>query len=91
MRDAPGAWDSVGQSRRIVLADGGTMLETLTRVDPPTAFGYAITELTGPLSPIASAADGLWAFEAAGTGCRVTWSWDVTPRGTLGDLLAPVG
>lgn len=90
VRDAPEAWDTVGQSRRIVLADGGTMLETLTRVDPPAAFGYAITELTGPLSPIASAADGLWAFEAAGTGSRVTWSWDVTPNGTLGDLVMPV-
>ncbi|MGZ5400735.1 MAG: hypothetical protein ACXWDM_12065 [Nocardioides sp.] len=33
-------WDTVGQSCTIVLADGGTMRETLTTVDGPRSFGY---------------------------------------------------
>jgi hypothetical protein len=90
VREAPPTWDTVGQTRRIVLADGGTMLETLTRVDPPTGFGYAITDLTGPLAPLAESLDGTWSFEPAGTGCRITWTWDVRPRGRVGALAMPV-
>ena len=80
VRDAPPTRDAAGQTRRIVLADGGTMLEILTRVEPPRRFGYALTELTGPLSPLATSIDGVWSVDPAGTGCRVTWSWDVPPR-----------
>jgi hypothetical protein len=90
VRDAPPTWDTVGQTRRIVLADGGTMHETLTLVDPPRAFGYTITELTGPLSPLASSVDGTWSVGASGTGCRVTWSWVVHPKGRLGNAAMPV-
>jgi hypothetical protein len=90
VREAPPAWDAVGQTRRIVLADGGTMLETLTLVDPPRAFGYRITELTGALAPLASAVDGTWSVDPAGTGCRVTWSWVVHPQGRLGGVAMPV-
>ncbi len=89
-RDAPPTWDAVGQRRRIVLADGGTMLETLTLVDPPRAFGYTLTELTGPLSPLASSIDGTWSVDPTGTGCRVTWSWVVHPRGRLAGVAMPV-
>jgi hypothetical protein len=70
VRDALPTWDTVGQTRRIVLADGGTMHETLTLVDPPRAFGYTITDFTGPLSPLASWVDGTWSVDASGTGCR---------------------
>jgi len=71
----PGPWGTVGQSRTIHLADGGTMTETLTRCDRPVAFGYDITDLRGALSPLVERIEGLYAFEKAGTGTRVTWSW----------------
>jgi len=44
------------------------------------------TELTGPLSPLATSIDGVWSVDPAGTGCRVTWSWDVHPQGRLGSM-----
>lgn len=90
VREAPASWDTVGQSRRIVTTDGGTMLETLTRVDPPSAFGYTITDLTGPLSPLVETIDGTWSFAPVGTGCRIGWTWDVHPRGTVGDVAMPL-
>jgi hypothetical protein len=86
----PGPWGEVGQRRVIHLADGGSMLETLTRCDEPDAFGYDITELRGALSPLASLIQGTYAFEKAGTGTRVTWSWLITPRGGLGATVMPV-
>jgi hypothetical protein len=90
VREQPPTWDSVGQSRRIVLADGGTLKETLTSVDRPTSFGYDITDITGPMKPLAGRVEGLWTFESAGTGTRITWAWTIHPANAVSGLLLPV-
>lgn len=84
------AWDAAGCTRTIVLGDGGTIHETLTEVDRPHAFGYRLTDLTGPMSLLAASVDGRFTFEPAGTGVRVTWTWLVHPRGPLGSAAMPV-
>ena len=85
-----GVWGTVGQSRTIYTADGGSMLETLTVCDEPDVFGYDITHLTGALAPLAALIEGTYAFERAGTGTRVTWSWTIHPKGRLGAAGLPV-
>jgi hypothetical protein len=90
VRDEPPAWGEVGQSRTIVLGDGGTILETITEVDRPNAFGYELTDISGPMKPLAASIDGRFAFEHAGTGVRVTWSWRIHPRGRLGSTAMPL-
>lgn len=81
VRDQDGEWGTVGQTRTIVLQGpgGGSMVETLTLHDRPQAFGYRIGGITGPMKPLVSGVEGRWAFEAAGTGVRITWSWTVHP------------
>jgi hypothetical protein len=86
----PGEWGTVGQRRTVHTGDGGSMLETLTICDPPDRFGYLITDLRGALSPIVERIEGRYAFEKAGTGTRVTWSWVLHPRGALGGAALPV-
>ena len=88
VRDQAGEWGTVGQTRTIALADGGTMRETLTSVERPHSFAYTIGEVRGPMKPLVAAADGTWAFAAAGTGTRVTWTWVLTPT-TVGRLAMP--
>ncbi len=88
VRDQEGPWGRVGQTRTIVLADGATMLETLTSHSRPHHFGYSISDVTGAMKPLVASADGLWTFEAAGTGTRITWSWELTPT-TLGRVAMP--
>lgn len=83
-----GVWDSPGQTRTIELADGGSMLETLTLVDRPRAFGYTLAGFRGPMKALIASAQGEWGFEPAGTGTRITWSWDVAPT-TAGRLVMP--
>jgi Polyketide cyclase / dehydrase and lipid transport len=73
-------WGKVGQSRTIRLTDGGSMREELTGVDRPTAFTYRLSDMRGPMKPLASHVDGRWAFAAAGTGTRITWHWTAHPR-----------
>ena len=90
VRDQQGPWGTVGQTRTIRLADGGTLRETLTVVERPRVFGYRITDVTGPMKALVSEVEGRWLFEPAGTGAQVTWAWTVHPRGTLGGLAMPV-
>ena len=88
-RDQSGTWSTPGQTRTIVLSDGGTMQEELIAVERPTRFGYRISRVTGPLKPLVTTIDGEWRFEPAGTGVRITWSWVVHPSG-IGAVAMPV-
>ena len=89
VRDQAGVWGTVGQTRTIVLSDGGTMREELTKVEPHREFAYRITDVTGPMKPLVASVEGRWAFAPAGTGARVTWSWIVHPAPYAG-LAMPV-
>lgn len=86
-----GEWgEAVGQTRTIRLSDGATMLETLTAVDRPKHYDYAISELTGPLKMLVAEIAGRYSFAPDGAGVKVTWSWDVTPKGVPGKLAMPI-
>ena len=90
MRVQTGDWDSVGQSRTVVLVGGGSMLEQLTQFDPPHSFGYTLSDIKGPLSPLVGRVDGVWIFEPIGSGTNVTWRWTIHPRSGLTAPLLPV-
>jgi hypothetical protein len=75
-----GIWGTAGQRRVVRFVGPGSVLETLVRVDRPHEFSYELSEPTGPLALIVARVQGRWAFEPAGTGVRITWSWDVEAR-----------
>lgn len=83
VREQTGAWSRPGQTRTIVLSDGATMHERLVAVQEPDRFDYELTGLSGPLGLLVRRVEGRWAFEAAGGGTRVTWTWQVHPRSPL--------
>ncbi len=66
------------------------MREQLRSVDPPTHFGYHLSEFTGPLRLLVESVDGEWDFEPSGSGLRITWTWTVRPRGRRGAAAMPV-
>ena len=88
VRDQDGEWGTVGQTRTIVLADGGTMVETLTSVSPGVGFGYDIVPTSGALKPLVTGAQGLWSFAPAGSGVEVAWQWVLEPT-RAGSLVMP--
>ncbi len=91
VRDQTGdVWGTVGQSRRIVLTDGGAVTEQLTTVERPTAFGYHLSEFKGPLKMLVASIEGEWRFEPAGTGTRITWSWVIEPASAVGRYSLPL-
>jgi hypothetical protein len=90
VRDQSGEWDSVGQRRTVALTGGGSMREQLTSFESPNSFGYTLSEVKGPLAPIVDHVEGLWTFEPAGTGTKVTWRWTIYPKSALAAPILPV-
>ena len=76
-------WGTVGQTRTLKMAGGGSTLEELTKVDAPRHFAYHVGNIKGPLSLVAKGIDGEFEFTSADTGTEVTWRWKVYPRSTL--------
>lgn len=80
--DEPPGWGSVGQNRVIMLADGGSLRETLTSIDRPRGFAYQLDDLHGRLRPFLRKVEGAWSVAAEGTSSRVTWAWTMYPTGS---------
>ena len=95
VRDQTGEWDAAGQTRTVVMVGGGSMREELTSVDPPGSFGYALSNIKGPLAPLVGSVEGTWSFTATdigGTGTTVTWQWILHPKsGVTAPVLPLVG
>lgn len=88
-RDGANWRGTVGQTRILELAGGGSIRETVVSVDEPHSWTYAITDLTGPLAALLEKIDGQFLFTPAGTGTRVTWRYNMIPRSRLAAAALP--
>ena len=61
-KNQTGAWDAVGQTRTVLLSDGSSAQELLTRYEYPRYFSYTVSGFTGTLRFLTSSADGEWWF-----------------------------
>ena len=77
--DEPEVWGTVGQTRTIVLADGGRLRETLVSVDRPAGYTYLLDDFHGRLRPFVRTVDGVWSVTPEGTGARIGWAWTIHP------------
>ena len=75
VEDQTGAWDGVGQSRKLILSDGGTLIERLEVVDAPRRFTYRLTNFTGFFGTLVAFAEAEWDFDASIEGTRVRWTY----------------
>ena len=81
VRDQDGGWGTVGQTRTIVLADGGTLLETLTSVDRPRHFAYTLDRGHRPAEAVGRTVDGVWSVAPAAPASAIGWDWTLHPTG----------
>ncbi|MDZ5663709.1 SRPBCC family protein [Nocardioides sp. S-58] len=88
--DQPDGWGVVGQTRTIVLADGGRLRETLTDVARPHSFAYRLDGIEGPLRHFVRTIDGLWTVAPHDGGARVTWAWTFYPKASPARLTTNV-
>ncbi len=73
--EEPDDWGTVGQSRTIQLADGGSLHQTITSVDRPHSYAYVLDDIHGRLRPFVRSVEGVWSVTAKGTGAQVGWAW----------------
>ncbi len=55
-----GHWDGENQTRTVILSDGSSAREMLTKYDYPTYFSYTVSEFTGFLGILVASATGEW-------------------------------
>jgi hypothetical protein len=75
VEDQTGDWDAVGQSRKLTLSDGGTLVERLKVVDAPRRFAYQLTDFTGFFGTLVAFAEAEWDFDANVEGTRIRWTY----------------
>jgi hypothetical protein len=85
-----GDWDAVGQSRTLVLSDGGTLRETLQKLDSPASFSYTLSNFTGPLALLVTRIDGEFSFAPEDVGTRIIWRYTMHPRTVLSRPVLPI-
>jgi hypothetical protein len=90
VHDQTGGWDVAGQTRTVLLAGGASMREELTSVEPPRAFGYRLTTITGPLALLVDHVVGEWTFKPAAGGTEIAWRWDIHAKSPLASRLLPL-
>ena len=90
VRDQQGSFDTAGQTRVVVLADGGAMHEELLALERPGRFSNRLTVLKGPFRPLVSTVEESWTFREVGSMTEATWEWNLYPRSALARLLLPV-
>ena len=84
------AWGAVGQTRTVVLGDGGRILETLVVADREAGdYRYRLSDVRGPMKALVRTVDGRFSFESQGSGTRVTWSWRIHPTHPVSRMLMP--
>ncbi len=90
VKDQPDDWGVVGQTRTIVLADGGRLRETLTGVERPQSFAYRLDGIEGPLRHFVHTIDGAWTITPHDAGARVGWAWTFYPKASPARLTTSV-
>jgi hypothetical protein len=73
--DEPDDWGTVGQSRTIRLADGGSLHQTITWFVRPHSYTYVLDDIHGRLRPFVRSVEGTWSVTPKGTGAQVGWAW----------------
>lgn len=90
VRDQTGAWDAEGQSRQLMLSDGGSVVETLTSVQAPHRFVYELTDFRGVFGALVDHARAEWLFTAEEQGTRVRWTYTFFAKPGRGLVVAAI-
>jgi Polyketide cyclase / dehydrase and lipid transport len=90
VRNQTGDWDAAGQSRTLVLSDGGTVVETTAIVDAPGFFAYDLTDFTKLFGHLVAGARAEWSFATDADGTRITWTYAFHPLPRVGGIVGAI-
>jgi hypothetical protein len=75
VRNQSGAWDAAGDSRQLMLSDGGSVIEHIRIVDSPRSFAYELTDFQKVFGKIVKYARSEWYFTEVTGGTRIQWTY----------------
>ena len=94
VQDQTGVWDAVGQTRTLLLSDGGSVVETITDYRRGEFFAYELTEFQKLFGKLVSGARAEWSFSnvqlEAGPGTRIDWTYTFFPKPGAGLIVAAI-
>jgi hypothetical protein len=88
VRNQTGGWDAAGQTRQLMLSDGGSVIEHLVQVERPHTFRYELSDFQKLFGKLVSGARAEWEYSAEGEGCRIRWTYTFMPYPRAGVLVA---
>ena len=75
VRGQTGPWDTVGQTRMLMLSDGGHVIETITDTESPTYFAYELSDFQKLFGALVKGARAEWRFEREAEGTSIRWTY----------------
>jgi hypothetical protein len=79
VRDQSGAWDKPGQTRQLMLSDGGWVREKTTNVEPYGFFAYNLSDFQKVFSKLVEYARAEWTITEFEGGTTIHWSYTFVP------------
>jgi hypothetical protein len=80
VRNQTGKWDVPGQTRQLMLSDGGWVVEQTTNVEPFGFFAYNLTEFQKIFGQLVDHARAEWTFSEVEAGTRIDWKYTFFPK-----------
>lgn len=90
VRDQTGDWDRVGQTRQLMLSDGGSVIEHTANVDRLKFFAYNLTDFQKFFGVMVVGARAEWTFTTAPNGTLIRWRYTFHAKGGYGMPLAAI-
>jgi hypothetical protein len=84
VREQTGPWNVVGQTRKLLLADGGHVIETITDVENEAFFAYELTDFQKVFKLLVDHARAEWTYTEKADGTLVHWTYTFYPRKNWG-------
>jgi hypothetical protein len=80
VRNQTGRWDKPGQTRTLMLSDGGSVVEHTMNVEPYGFFAYNLTDFTRIFGKLVDHARAEWTFSEVAGGTTIHWSYTFFPK-----------
>jgi hypothetical protein len=90
VRNQTGAWDAPGQTRQLMLSDGGWVVEHTMNVEPNQFFAYNLTDFQKLFGKLVEHARAEWTFTAVDGGTNIRWSYTFFPNKGAGPVLGAI-
>lgn len=90
VRDQTGTWDTVGRTRKLLLSDGGSVIETITDAASPTYFAYELHDFQKLFGKLVMGARAEWHFTPVAGGTRITWTYTFHPLPGRGFIVGTI-